>query len=224
MRIEYLSFNIVILIFSTLGILFTKKTLPQPFAALKAMVIMSIPFLIWDHIVTNTWWSFNPLYTLPIRVFKLPLEEIMFFFTVPWSCLLLWVNIKSLKFLNTTTSFSYILLGLTFCFTLIAIFRSPIYMIVALLSFLLIQILSFASNLFNRNSFLFFAILTLFLTTIFNGYLTSRPVVEYSQAYLSQNFIYTIPFEDYIYGLTLICGNVWLYEKFISTKIKRNTP
>ena len=49
---------------------------------------------------------------------------------------------------------------------------------------------------------------------IFNGYLTWRPVVLYSEAYQLNIRIFTIPIEDFGYGYALILLCTILYEYF----------
>ena len=51
------------------------------------------------------------------------------------------------------------------------------------------------------------------LILIFNGYLTTRPVVLYGEAYKIGYRILTIPVEDFGYGFTLMLFNAMLYEK-----------
>jgi lycopene cyclase domain-containing protein len=60
-----------------------------------SILISSLPFLIWDVYATyQGHWQFNPKFNLGIYLLNLPLEEVLFFFTVPFSCLFLWSEIK----------------------------------------------------------------------------------------------------------------------------------
>ncbi|KXK10457.1 MAG: hypothetical protein UZ22_OP11002000761 [Microgenomates bacterium OLB23] len=63
----------------------------------------------------------------------------------------------------------------------------------------------------------FFYALVLLLTTVFNGFLTSLPVVTYNPAFLSGLRISTIPLEDYIFGLLLIYTVITLYTTHRNT-------
>ena len=58
-----------------------------------------------------------------------------------------------------------------------------------------------------------FVVIVWVLTLVFNGYLTSRPVVTYNQARLSDVRLLTVPIEDFVYGLVLVGGVVLIYEK-----------
>jgi lycopene cyclase domain-containing protein len=65
------------------------------FQAIIAMGVVSVPFLIWD--VYATWaghWQFNPKFNLGFYLVNLPLEEVLFFFVVPFCCLFLWQVVK----------------------------------------------------------------------------------------------------------------------------------
>ena len=56
--------------------------------AFISILLVAIPFLIWDATFTKYGiWGFNAEYHLPIEIFKMPLEEWMFFFCIPYACL-----------------------------------------------------------------------------------------------------------------------------------------
>jgi lycopene cyclase domain-containing protein len=54
---------------------------------IKASVLPSIPFLAWDVFFTETGvWSFNPGYTIGVKIYNLPIEEVLFFICIPFAC------------------------------------------------------------------------------------------------------------------------------------------
>lgn len=61
---------------------------------LKAAILVAIPFIAWDIWFTahGVWW-FNTDYTLGISLFGLPLEEILFFICIPFSCIFTYYTI-----------------------------------------------------------------------------------------------------------------------------------
>ena len=57
-------------------------------AAFISILLVAIPFLIWDAIFTaNGVWGFNSDYHLSIEIFEMPIEEWLFFFCIPYACL-----------------------------------------------------------------------------------------------------------------------------------------
>ncbi len=62
------------------------------------LLIVSIPFWIWDIIATaNGHWSFNPNYILGIVVLGLPIEEWFFFLVIAFVSVFTWESIKHLR-------------------------------------------------------------------------------------------------------------------------------
>lgn len=73
---------------------FRDRNLPlsrRLFPALAAMLIVAVPFLVWDVAVTAAGhWSFSDLHTVGWRIAGLPIEEILFFVVVPLTSILVW--------------------------------------------------------------------------------------------------------------------------------------
>src|SRR5688572_5111922 len=56
-----------------------------------SIAVVSTCYLIWDVIVTARGeWSFNSKYLTGVQLLNMPLEEILFFITVPYSCLFIY--------------------------------------------------------------------------------------------------------------------------------------
>ena len=52
-----------------------------------AMPLPAVLFLIWDEYFTQIGvWSFSEAHTIGVKLGHLPLEEVLFFFTVPYCC------------------------------------------------------------------------------------------------------------------------------------------
>jgi lycopene cyclase domain-containing protein len=215
MKFEYLIFDAVILGSSVIGLAFYKNAKwPSVRRALKAILIMGLLYVIWDYIVTGFWWTFNPAFITGYWIGKLPIEEILFFVCVPWSCLVIWENLKP-KVNGKKVNFFYktiITAGLLLssAFLLMGYFYASIVFLV--LSSVLFLDFRTVKWLTLKSSKLFVVITTV-LIFLFNGYLTARPVVIYSPLAITGFRIVTIPFEDFIYGIALIIGLIALYEK-----------
>ena len=59
------------------------------------------------------------------------------------------------------------------------------------------------------------------LTTVFNGYLTGRPIVQYDEAYQLPFRVFTIPIEDYGFGVALAMLAASIYQ---SNRARRFAP
>ncbi len=66
--------------------------------SLISIFLSSIYFLVWDVFATfYGHWSFNPDYILGFYIFNLPMEEVLFFFIIPFCCLFVWECLKFFK-------------------------------------------------------------------------------------------------------------------------------
>ena len=186
------------------------------------ILIPAIFFLIWDSIVADSHWHFNENYILGIKFFNLPVEEILFFISVPFACLFTWEMIirrtgeKEIMWINKIRIYLYLLIPIG-----IWIFISGKHYTGLATSFLGLSILLdrlLNTNLMLQRRFYLYLLLVLMFTLIFNGYLTWRPVVTYSVQYQLDFRIFTIPIEDFVYGTALIFMNTLIYEKIINKK------
>jgi lycopene cyclase domain-containing protein len=185
-----------------------------------AMIIPALLYIVWDFYFTAKGvWSFNEAYITGIKLYNLPLEEVLFFFIVPYCCIFIYACIRSYYpnlankkvadyFLMTLAAGLFVTgimyaekyyTGWTFIFT-----GAFILIIYALRKF-------FKS--FDAVSFLISYIICLIPFLIVNGFLTAIPVVLYNNAENLGIRIYTIPFEDVFYGMLLVLMNIVIYEK-----------
>lgn len=217
MNIEYLLFNILALA----GPLFfsvQKKYGFRPYInmALISIFITAIPYLIWDSLVTGSHWFFNNDYTLPVRILGLPIGEILFFLTVPYACLFTWQMII-LNSKNSTIQKPGIVKIFTFILPFAGIYtviNGHYYssLVLLVLGGALITDMLFKTNLYTRKQFYFYLGLIILFTLIFNGYLTSRPVVLYGESFQVGFRIFTIPVEDFGYGISLMYFSTIIFE------------
>lgn len=216
MKSEYLIFNLIIIIFPLIVPLFYKKALKVKIKPLLyCFLLVSIPFIIWDQLVTNVFWYFNEAYTLGPKIIKLPFEEAMFFFTVPVSSLFLWINFDhQFKFGSISPRPVWVLFIALFIFGLSRISTGEWYtnIMLVLPLFTLLVDKFMKTNIVTSRSYLYYQPLLFTLTFIFNGYLTSRPVVTYNPQMLTGIQLYTIPIEDFVYGWVLITLFAIIYK------------
>ncbi|MBK7105166.1 MAG: lycopene cyclase domain-containing protein [Ignavibacteriae bacterium] len=230
MKYEYLIFNLIVLsgpIF--FGSLKKFYFLNYWKSAIISIVISAVPFIIWDIFVTNRHWYFSENYIIGFKIFELPIEEIMFFLTVPFACLFTWEMLKRFydknylnDFKNVKTfdeNFFISIISVFFLFLiLIAVVFDKEYTAISL-TILIASIIidkTYGAKLFRRKLFWIYISIVSVFTFIFNGYLTWRPIVTYNEIYQLGFRIFTIPIEDFLFGYALIILSTTIFEKQIN--------
>lgn len=185
-----------------------------------ALFLSGCVFLIWDWIFTLTGvWSFNEDYILGVYFFGLPLEEILFFITVPFACLFIYsclnYYLKKDILKQAASGISWFLVVLSVL--MLVIYHDRVYTLIA---FLLLFVLTVYSRFIKKASYLsrfYLAYLVSLLPFyLVNGLLTSIPVVMYNNRQNMNIRIGSIPVEDHFYSLSMILLNVILFEYFKS--------
>ena len=183
--------------------------------AFPAIFITGAVFIIWDVWFTELGvWSFNPEYLVGPHFFSLPIEEWLFFLTVPFACLFIYEILKLFPVIDT---YQVPAKGLTGVMSL-ALLVFGIFIADGMytrVNFLLAGTLLGLNLIFNNKDLprfwvSYFIQLVPFL--IVNGILTALPVVTYNDAENLGIRLGTIPIEDTIYSLSLLLMNVNLYE------------
>ncbi len=102
----YLYLNLAIIAFPLVFSFERRLKFYSKFKPLLATILLvGCIFVGWDAFATyRGHWSFNPSYVNEISFLGLPLEEILFFVTVPYSCLFVFESIRN--FLGDATLFS----------------------------------------------------------------------------------------------------------------------
>ena len=182
-------------------------------ALLPGLLLTGAVFVAWDVAFTRLGvWRFAEGYTLGVKWLGLPVEEWLFFLTVPYACafvvacvraygrwegrdwgwrvfpvlglLLEWAGIIYLNRWYTATTF----IGAGFALQIVWVVRKRL-------------------PHFRADAFLVGYALCLIPFFIVNGILTALPIVIYNDAENLGIRLYTIPFEDAFYGMLLILGS-----------------
>ena len=223
MQFEYLLFNLIVIIGPVVSQFNRQiKHISQWRLKLLTSGIVMIPYIIWDALVTGSHWWFNEAYTLDFPVLGLPIEEWLFFITVPFGCLLVWETLPHPKLSTQLKPLRHVRTVLYTALPIgIAVFSTgKQYTGLVLCCFGLAGLVDtlLKTNLLGQPKTYIYLAIVLGLILVFNGYLTARPVVLYSEAYQSGYHILTIPIEDFGYGFTLMLFNAMLYEKLKATR------
>ncbi|MBP6432768.1 MAG: lycopene cyclase domain-containing protein [Ferruginibacter sp.] len=188
-----------------------------------AMLLPALFYIVWDVFFTYKGvWSFNENYITGIILINLPIEEVLFFFVVPYCCVFVYECIRCYfpQWQNKKLANSiFWVLGILLLVTGI-IFHQKYYtgytFILCGCFILFIKLIQHKLKSFDITSFLISYAIILIPFLIVNGFLTAIPVVLYNNAENLGLRIYTIPFEDTFYGMLLILMNVVIYERLVT--------
>jgi lycopene cyclase domain-containing protein len=222
MNYYYLLFNIIILA-GPLAFSFEKRIhfISHLWRTLLAVLPVLVLFVLWDAHVAGRHWFFNPDATLSLRILGLPLEEWLFFLTVPYASLFVWENVRLLvrdkifPFLGFVRMIFYCALPLGIVLFGRGKEYTSLTLIITGLTALLDYILR-TNLLLHARTWMYLAVITMFLL-LFNGFLTALPVVTYGTTYQLDARIITIPIEDFFYGYSMVMLTTILYEKLRGT-------
>ena len=176
-------------------------------ALFPAVLITGSFFIVWDHYMT-LWnvWQFNPAYVLGINVWGLPIEEWLFFLTIPYSCLFIYESlnflIKKDHLLRFSKNFSIVLIVILSITALLNTDKSYTWIKLSLTALMLVFVVLKKFPFIGKFYRTYLVSLIPFL--IVNGILTSLPVVIYNDTENLGIRIFTIPVEDTMYSLLLL--------------------
>jgi lycopene cyclase domain-containing protein len=196
-----------------------------------AIALPGILFIVWDIFFTQMGvWGFNPKYVTGIYFFNLPIEEVLFFICIPYSCIFTYEAVNYFtkskilsnrwtEFITDTLIFVLLIIGTLNherWYTSVTFFSTAVFLI----------LLRRVWKVEFLNNFFFSYIFILIPFFIVNGILTGtgieEPVVWYNN---SQNLgirMGTIPVEDTFYGMLLLLMNVSVFEYLQNKKAPKS--
>jgi len=185
---------------------------------LMSLLFISSIYIIWDIIVTYIGhWSFNPLYTIDFHLFSLPLEEILFFITVPYSCIFIYEAIlyffgdKEIFF----NKYVYTVIGILFMITsFIFIMQGYTFIVLNVVGLFLILASWSYPQIMKARAYWMYIIITLIPFIIVNFILTSTPIVLYNSYAIWGFRVTTIPLEDFFYSYSMLSLYLIVYLYF----------
>ncbi len=185
-----------------------------------SLIITAVFFLVWDHYKTVLGvWSFNPKYLIGISFWNLPLEEYLFFFTVPYACAFIYeavsFHIRKRVFSSNLNLHFWILSAICMLASFLVVGKLYTWSVLFLVSIAL-PLLTLVLKDKKLESFLLAYLIALLPMIVVNGILTALPVVQYNDAENLGIRTVTIPIEDYLYNMILLAMNIGLYQWFTS--------
>ncbi len=150
------------------------------------MGITGLFFLFWDVLFTiKGVWSFNPHFITGITFFRLPIEEILFFLTVPFACIFIYKCLNYYIKWQIDNRLTRIISNLVIMLSILMLifYYNRIYTAITFGLLLVITLLlqyKFKAGWLNRYYMAYLVALIPFY--IVNGLLTSIPVVFYNKS------------------------------------------
>ena len=186
---------------------------------IPASLITATVFVVWDIWFTDLRiWGFNSNYVLGYYFYHLPIEEVAFFFIVPYACLFIYecarvylAKYDSLEELHRWITFMFFGMACSFLYW----FNDKLYtgIVCLVVTFILGTHLIVIRRRYMGWFYVAFFI-SLIPMLVINGILTSKPVVFYDHEQNSGIQLGTIPLEDFLYNLSMLAMCTGLYEWF----------
>ena len=189
---------------------------------LPAIAVSATLFILWDALFTELGiWGFNPRYTLDKRIAGLPVEEILFFFCIPYACLFTYFALNHLvekdylfPHQELITSVLIVVLLMLGMYHIHRAYTATTFLFAGL--FLAFSMLKLRMRFMGRFYFAFAVILIPFF--LINGILTGsfleEPVVWYNDSENLGIRLGTIPVEDVVYGMLMLLLPITIWEKW----------
>jgi lycopene cyclase domain-containing protein len=183
------------------------------------LLLVATLFLVWDYFFTKAGiWSFNSRYVTGLSILNLPIEEILFFICIPYSCIFTYYCLrfffdlsKYSKLANSISGLMIAMLIIIATFNISRLYTSVTFLLLAI-CFSVVRALrvKFLPNLF----FAYIILLLPFLVSngVLTGSFNNEPIVAYNNSYNLGIRILNIPVEDFFYGMLLFFMNVIVYE------------
>ena len=219
MKYTYLLINVLTVFFPVI-LSFDKRV--QFYKSWKfiwpGMAITGLFFLFWDVLFTiKGVWSFNPHYIIGLTFFGLPLEEVLFFLTVPFACIFIHACLSYYIKWQIDNRLTRIIsnLMIMLCILALIFYYNHLYTAVTFGVLLILTVLLqylWKAEWLNRYYMTYAVALIPFY--IVNGILTSVPVVLYNNEQNLGKRVGTIPVEDHFYLMALLLMNIGFFEYF----------
>ncbi len=181
-----------------------------------AILVNAAGFILWDVLFTEAGvWGFNDEYLTGVYIFGLPLEELLFFFTVPYACVFIYDVLNAYirrdllqPYAKTIVFLLLPLLVAVAVFNLSRLYTSITFLLLAVT--LVVHYRVFNTKYLGRFFLAYLVHLVPFL--IVNGVLTYLPVVWYNNDYNLGIRLISIPVEDTMYSMLMLLITISVYE------------
>ena len=186
----------------------------------KSIFLCSIIFIVWDVIYTEMGvWGFSPKHHIDVLFAGLPLEEILFFYAIPFCCLFSYFVFKnniSIKPLEISVKI-YFVLGTGFLLLSYLFIDKAYTLSVCIFSAAILFILAYKPQPWFSVFLFSFILISLGPFLLVNGILTGlldsvSPPVWYNDSENLGIRLMTIPIEDFFYSFSLLFSCTYIFE------------
>ena len=195
-----------------------------------AITIVALIFMVWDQVFTQeAIWGFNETYLSGLFLLDLPIEEVSFFFVVPYACVFIYEVLKS-YFPNVKTArlgqvFAFAITFAGFLFGTMHLdnwYTASACIITAILTVgvYFVQRVPWYGNF--TLMFIVAMIPFLLVNGVLTGATTPEPIVWYSADHIMGPRIVTIPVEDIFYNYAMLLPVVAIYEYLKKLALKKS--
>jgi lycopene cyclase domain-containing protein len=180
------------------------------------ILINAVLFIVWDALFTRAGiWGFNEAYLVGIYLFNLPLEEVLFFITVPYACVFIYECLKAYITKDLLQPYARSITFVLIPVLLLLAVLNPEKLYTSITFTLLALLLGghyfyFRTQLLGRFYLAYLVHLLPFL--LVNGVLTYLPIVWYNDAHNLGLRIVSIPVEDSMYSMLMLLLTISIYE------------
>lgn len=197
-----------------------EKIIPKLRYIFYSTFIISPIFIVWDILATHYGhWAFSTAHTNGFKFINLPIEELLFFIVVPFSCLFLLANIEYIvkdSQLKIDRRIFWLLIFIFIFSSLLLSSRTYTSVVLMSVAFFFIVTLTILPELLYSKRFYFFMGICFLLFLIFNTLLTAIPIVTYGESTYLGLRVATIPLEDFFYNFSLMGFYILFYRYFQS--------
>lgn len=189
---------------------------------LPAILPVALFFIVWDVVFTARGvWGFNEAYFSGWSIFGLPVEEWLFFFTVPFACIFIYECLnfyirydllaKAEPLITPFLIGSFFAIGLLFFWYM---YTATTFLLSG--SFLLYHYLFEPASQRSRFYLAYLVVWIPFMIVngVLTGGFTEAPVVLYNPDEYLGFRVGSVPFDDSIYNFLMLLGIVTLFERF----------
>ncbi|WP_299754458.1 lycopene cyclase domain-containing protein [uncultured Pontibacter sp.] len=226
----YLYLNIFTILFPFLLSFDRKVAFYKNWGALfPAILANGVFFIVWDVLFTEAGiWGFNEEYLTGIYIFNLPLEEVLFFLTVPYACVFIYDVLNAYiqkdllqPYAKAVAVVLMVVLPLIAVFNMGRLYTSITFILLTLMH--LLHLRFFKTRYLGRFYLAYLVHLVPFL--LVNGVLTYLPIVWYNDDYNLGLRIVSIPVEDTLYSMLMLLLTISVYEGLRQRKsVKQYNP